>query len=50
MIDYKDEIYKLKEKCYDCKKCPLGQELVDELDPHVFANGKVPAKIKIVLF
>ncbi|MFA5048221.1 MAG: uracil-DNA glycosylase [Patescibacteria group bacterium] len=45
MINYKDEIYKLKEKCYSCKKCTLGQELVDGEDPHVFANGRVPAEI-----
>lgn len=45
MIDYKNEIYELKEKCYSCKKCPLGQELVDGEDPHVFANGRVPSDI-----
>jgi DNA polymerase len=47
MIDYKDEIYKLKEKCYTCKKCPLGQ-LVDGENPHVFANGRVPAEIMAI--
>lgn len=48
MIDYKEIIYGLKEKCYFCKKCLLGNDLPDELDPHVFSSGRVPAKIMII--
>ena len=47
-INYKDEIGLLQKRCYKCKICPLGQVLVDGLDPHVFANGKVPADIMII--
>jgi len=47
-MSYKDRIYELKNKCYECKECPLGRDLVDGLDPHVFAVGKVPADIMVV--
>lgn len=42
------EILKLREACYNCKLCPLGHELVDGLDPHVFASGKVDADVMCV--
>ena len=47
-INYKDEIKQLQKKCYECKICSLGQVLMDGLDPHVFANGKVPADIMVI--
>lgn len=46
-MNYREEIYRLKEQVYACKKCPLGRDLVDGLDPHVFACGRVPAKIML---
>lgn len=39
------KILELKEKCYSCKDCNLGNKLVDGLDPHVFGEGNVNAKI-----
>lgn len=47
-MNYKKEIIELGEICYNCKKCPLGQTLVDGLDPHVFAMGKVPSDVMFV--
>jgi uracil-DNA glycosylase family 4 len=47
-MNYREEIYKLKEKVCACTACPLGRDLVDGLDPHVFACGRVPSKIMLV--
>jgi DNA polymerase len=41
----KEQVLELKQKCYNCKECPLGKKLVDELDPHVFANGYVKSNV-----
>ena len=45
MMTEKKTIYDLKNKCYECQNCPLGRRTVDGMDPHVFANGNVNAKI-----
>jgi DNA polymerase len=47
-MSYKEKILELGKKCYDCKKCPLGQTLVDDRDPHVFSVGRVPSEIMFV--
>jgi len=47
-INYRDEIQALQKQCYECKICPLGRTLADDLDPHVFASGKVPSDIMII--
>lgn len=47
-MNYKNRIYELKKKVCACKACPLGRDLVDGLDPHVFACGRVPADIMLV--
>lgn len=43
-----NEIIKLKEKCYNCKECPLGRRTVSGLDPHVFGSGNITSKIVVV--
>jgi len=47
-MNCKEKILELGKQCYDCQVCPLGQVLVDGLDPHVFAVGKVPSDIMFV--
>lgn len=44
----KEQVLELRQKCYDCKECPLGRKLVDDLDPHVFASGYVKSKVFFV--
>jgi len=41
-------IYSLRQACYDCRDCPLGNRLVNGLDPHVFAGGNIHASIMFV--
>jgi DNA polymerase len=44
----KESFLNLREKCYNCKECPLGRKLVDGLDPHVFANGKITSSFMFI--
>ena len=41
----KERVLELKQKCYDCKECPLGRRLVDGSDPHVYASGHVKSPV-----
>lgn len=41
MTELKQAFLDLREKCYSCRECPLGGKLVDGLDPHVFAGGRI---------
>lgn len=43
-----EELLKLKEECLSCKKCSLGQQLIDGMDPHVFASGKAPCDLMFI--
>jgi len=47
-VTLKEQVLELKQKCYDCKECPLGRKLVDNLDPHVFAGGYVKSDVFFV--
>ncbi|MHA2219542.1 MAG: uracil-DNA glycosylase [Candidatus Hodarchaeales archaeon] len=44
----KEEVLKLRDKCYICKECPLGRKLVDGRDPHVFGSGYVKSKMLFI--
>lgn len=44
-MNLKEQVLELKNKCYNCKECPLGRKEVDGRDPHVFAGGYVKSKI-----
>jgi DNA polymerase len=45
VVTLKEQVLDLKQKCYNCKECPLGRKMVDGLDPHVFAGGYVKSDI-----
>jgi len=47
-MSLREEIVKLKERCYSCQNCPLGRRTVDGLDPHVFGSGNVKARVMVV--
>jgi DNA polymerase len=44
----KEAFLNLREKCYSCKECPLGGKLVDGLDPHVFASGRITSSFVFI--
>ena len=44
----KEQVLELKQKCYNCKECPLGRKMVDGLDPHVFSGGHVKSEIMFI--
>jgi hypothetical protein len=48
MVTLKEQVLELRQKCYNCKECPLGRKLVGGLDPHVFASGYVKSEVFFV--
>lgn len=48
MTPLKQSFLDLREKCYACRECPLGGKLVDGLDPHVFAGGRITSDIMFI--
>jgi uracil-DNA glycosylase len=43
-----DRLLDLQGKCYECRRCPLGEKTVEGLDPHVFACGNPQSSLMFV--
>jgi DNA polymerase len=48
MNPLKESFLGLREKCLSCRECPLGGKLVDGLDPHVFASGRITSPFMFI--